>query len=135
VYGADVACGIHATEQDRAVAAAYQRGWSEGFRQGSTSGSSVAQTKIEWLERRVADLEQQLDGAQRYFEIGGDQVVEVGRYAYRWHGRPPLVVGERVVLPGNWVSALKSGPGTFEDVVTKLGATYRGELAYIVKRV
>ncbi|MER6576168.1 hypothetical protein [Nonomuraea sp. NPDC001023] len=38
------------------------------------------------------------------YEINGDQVVEVGEYAYRWHGRPALKVGERVLLPENWVS-------------------------------
>lgn len=134
VYGHDVACGVHATDQDRALTAAYQRGWSEGYHQGSTSGSSLAQTRIEWLERKVHDLEQQVDDTQRYYEIDGDQVVEVGRYAYRWRGSPPLMVGDRVVLPENWVSALRSGPGTFDDVVTKLGATYRGELAHIVRR-
>ncbi len=116
------------------MAAAYQRGWSEGFHSGSKSGASGAQLKIEWLERRVTDLEQKLDDSERYYEFGGDQVVEVGRYAYRWRGSPPLTVGERVVLPSNWVSQLKAGPGAFEGVVTKLGATYRGELSFILRR-
>lgn len=116
------------------MSAAYRRGWSEGFHSGSKSGASGAQGKIEWLERRVNDLEKKLDDSQRYYELGSDQVVEVGRYAYRWRGNPPLAVGERVVLPANWVSQLKTGPGTFEDTVTKLGAIYRGELSFIIRR-
>jgi len=71
---------------------------------------------------------------QRVYEIGGDQVVEVGKYAYRWRGNPPLEVGERVLLPENWLSRVKDGAGTYQGVVTRLGATYRGELSFIVGR-
>jgi hypothetical protein len=57
------------------------------------------------------------------------------RYAYRWRGDSPLAVGERVLLPENWLSRFKDGPGPQQGVVTRLGATYRGELAFIVRRV
>ena len=46
-----------------------------------------------------------------HYEFEGDQVVGVGRYAYRSRGEPPLKVGERVLLPENWVSRVKDGPG------------------------
>ncbi|MFI6782832.1 hypothetical protein [Micromonospora sp. NPDC050276] len=130
----DVACGTHATEQNRAVAEAHRRGNSEGFRQGWEMGSSSAKSTIERLEQRVRELEQRLDDAQRYFDMDGDQVVEVDGYAYRWSGSRPLAVGDRVVLPQNWLSSMRNGPGTFEGVVTKIGATYRGELSRIVRR-
>ncbi|MER6512072.1 MULTISPECIES: hypothetical protein [unclassified Nonomuraea] len=95
---------------------------------------STARQEIERLQRRVAELEQHLDDAQRYYEINGDQVVEVGKYAYRWRGQPPLTVGERVLLPENWVSQMTEGRGTFVGEVTRLGATYRGHLSTIVSR-
>ena len=97
-------------------------------------GASSAKLQIELLERRVKELEQQLDDEARFYEIGGDQVVEVGRYSYRWRGPTPLQVGERVLLPENWLSRMKEGPGPQVGVVTALGSTYRGELSFIVGR-
>lgn len=134
IHGSDVACGTHATGEDRAVAAAHQRGWREGYEQGCKSGASSAQSKTEWLERRVKELEQRLDDATRVHEIAGDQVVEVGGYAYRWRGGGRLEVGDRVLLPENYVSRMKHGPGPTVGVVSALGTTYRGELAFIVGR-
>ncbi|WP_432064644.1 hypothetical protein [Streptomyces sp. C10-9-1] len=134
VSGSDVACGTHATEQDKAVAEAHRRGWSEGYRSGSESSASLSKSRIERLEQRVKDLEEQLDGAHRVYEVGGHQVVEVGRYTYRWRGSRPLAVGDRVLLPENYVSRMKDGPGPTTAVVTKLGTTYRGPLSDIVGR-
>ena len=37
-------------------------------------------------------------------------------YAYEWRGRCPLRVGDRVLVPGNYVV----GPDPFEAVVTAL---------------
>ncbi|MFC9278106.1 hypothetical protein [Streptomyces collinus] len=134
IYGSDVACRTHATDEDRAVAAAHQRGWHEGYEQGCKSGASSAQLKIEWLERRAKELEQRLDDATRVYEIAGDQVVSVGRYAYRWRGSGRLEVGDHVLLPENYVSRMKDGPGLTVGVVSELGTTYRGELSTIVGR-
>jgi hypothetical protein len=80
------------------------------------------------------EQEQRLDDAARFYEVGGDQVVEVGRYSYRWRGTTPLQVGERVLLPENWRSRMKDGPGPQVGVVTALGSTYRGELSVLVGR-
>lgn len=134
IYGSNVACGTHATDQDRAVAEAYGRGRREGYESGSKSGASSAKLTIEWLERRVKELEQQLDDATRIHEVDGDQVVQVGRYAYRWGGAEPLEVGDRVLLPENYVSRMKDGPGPTLGVVTALGTTYRGDLDSVVRR-
>ncbi|PYC77336.1 hypothetical protein C7C46_19025 [Streptomyces tateyamensis] len=116
------------------MAEAHQRGWREGYEQGSKSGAASAKLKIEWLERRVKELEQQLDDATRIYDLDGDQVVQVGRYAYRWRGGEPLEVGDRVRIPENYVSRLKDGPGPTIGVVTALGTTYRGDLSVIIGR-
>lgn len=68
------------------------------------------------------------------YELEGDQVVSVGRYAYRWRGSPPLAVGDRVLLPENWLSRKKDGPGNWIGVITELGTTYPGALAFVVDR-
>lgn len=130
----EVACRTHATEHDQDVAEAYRRGYDEGreFERQLSAGADRA--KIEWLERRIAQLEEQKDKEQRYYEIDGDQVVEVGGYAYRWRGDEPLKVGDEVLLPENWVSRMKAGPGPTRGVVSKLGATHQGSLSFIVGR-
>lgn len=114
---------------------AHQRGWHEGYKQGCESGTSSAKLKIEWLERQVKELEQRLDNATRIHEVDGDQIVEVGGYAYRWRGDEPLQVGDRVLLPENYVSRMKEGRGPFQGVVTGLGTTYRGNLSTIISRI
>ncbi|MEU9608690.1 hypothetical protein [Streptomyces sp. NPDC048057] len=134
ISSSDVACGTHATEQDKAVAEAHQRGWSEGYTAGSESGASFSKSHVEWLERRVKELEEQLDSTRRVYEANGCQVVEVGGYGYRWRGRDPLEVGDRVLLPENYVSRLRNGPGPTVGVVNKLGTTYQGSLSDIVGR-
>ncbi|MEU8890417.1 hypothetical protein [Streptomyces sp. NPDC048442] len=82
----------------------------------------------------MTELEKQLDDAQRVYEVAGDQVVDVGGYAYRWCGSEPLKIGDRVLLPENYLSRLRNGPGPMLGVVRKLGTTYRGPLADIVRR-
>lgn len=73
---------------------------------------------------------------ERIYSTGNDQIVEVdGRYAYRWPGDPELKVGDRVLLPENWASVFKHGPGPFSGTVTALGTTYRGELSQIMRRL
>ncbi len=37
--------------------------------------------------------------------------IRVGRYAYLWEGAEPLVPGDRVLLPENWLSRTIHGPG------------------------
>ncbi|MFE0794361.1 hypothetical protein [Streptomyces mutabilis] len=135
ISGSDVACGTHATEQDKAVAKAHQRGWSEGYKSGSESSASLSRSRIERLEQRIKELEAQLDDSRRVYEIDGHQVVDVGGYAYRWRGSTPLEVGDRVLLPENYVSRMKNGPGPTLGVVSKLGTTYCGPLSDIVRRV
>lgn len=57
-----------------------------------------------------------------------EQFVTVGRYAYRWTGTTRIKVGDRVLLPGNYVR-----PEPFEGVVTELGSDYDGTHADILK--
>ncbi|MGH3326781.1 MAG: hypothetical protein ACRDPT_03110 [Streptomycetales bacterium] len=126
---------MHITQHERELAKAYQRGNNEGLQRGREMGAATAEQNVERLERRVRELEQRLDEAARFYDFDGDQVVEVGGYAYRWRGSMRLAVGDRVLVPENYISRMKHGPGPYEGVVTKLGATYRGELSFIVGRV
>lgn len=47
------------------------------------------------------------------FEVDGDQAVTVDGYGYRWSGTGTLEVGDRVLLPENYVSAQRHGPAPF----------------------
>lgn len=75
-----------------------------------------------------------LEPPRRYYEDGA-QLVEVGRYSYRWTQSPPLMVGDHVVLPENWLSKIKEGPGGTPGTVTALGSTYAGEHSTIVRKL
>ncbi|WP_236241790.1 hypothetical protein [Streptomyces sp. CC228A] len=134
ISGSDVACGTHATEQDKAVAEAHRRGWNEGYKSEARAAQASPSPGSKRLEQRVKELEEQLDDAKRVYEVDGHQVVDVGGYAYRWCGSKPLEVGDRVLLPENYVSRMKNGPGPTLGVVRKLGTTYQGPLSDIVGR-
>lgn len=90
------------------MAEAHRRGWNEGYKSGSESSASYSRSRTERLEQRVKELEEQLDDA--------------------------LEVGDRVLLPENYVSRMKTGPGPTLGVVSKLGTTYRGPMSDIVRR-
>lgn len=64
----------------------------------------------------------------------GRQIVEVGRHAYAWGGDEPLAVGDAVLLPENYVSRARNGPGSFGGEVAALGTDYTGLLSLIVGR-
>ncbi len=51
------------------------------------------------------------------------------RQRYRDRGR-----GDHVLLPENWLSRTKDGPGHWVGVVTELGTTFTGALASVVDR-
>lgn len=134
IYGFDLACGIHVSPHERELVEAYKRGRNDGYKQAFESAQQISSNQVEWLKRRIEELEQLLDEATRVYEVDGDQLVEVGRYAYRWAGQPRLEVGEHVLLPQNWVSVMTDGPRPTRATVTRLGSTYRGEHARIVSR-
>ncbi|MFJ8000834.1 hypothetical protein ACIQ7D_27510 [Streptomyces sp. NPDC096310] len=117
------------------MAEAHRRGWSEGHKSGSESSASFSKSRIERLEQRIIEPEEQLDSTRRVHEVNGCQLVEVGGYGYRWRGSDPLEVGDRVLLPENYVSRLKNGPGPTVGLGNKLGTTtYQGSLSDIVGR-
>ncbi len=135
IYGRDLACKLHTTDHEREVLAAFERGWSEGLRQGRESEASLSSDRVRRLERRIAELETAADEQLRIYEVDGSQAVEVGRYSYRWDGEPQLVVGEKVLLPENWLSVVKDGKGPQVGTVTALGTRYQGQLSRILRRV
>jgi hypothetical protein len=64
-------------------------------------------------------------------EVKAQQVIEVENgMAYRWAGSPPLAVGERVLLPGNW----RTGHEPFASTVTALDSDYKGYVKSIIGR-
>jgi hypothetical protein len=65
-------------------------------------------------------------------------IVQVdGRWAYMWEGPERPAVGDRVLLPANWLSEIKRGPGPFEGVVTEVNyrTDYDGPLSTIIRRL
>lgn len=133
--GVGFACKLHTTPEEQALVDAYQNGYRSGRQEGYESGRQSATMSTEYLERLVVDLKAKLDQAIRRFRVDGLQAVTVGGYAYLWGGQPDLEVGDRVLLPENYVSRLKHGPGPVEGTVTELGTTYDGTLSRILRRI
>lgn len=133
--GVAFACKLHTTPEEQALVDAYQNGHRTGRQEGYESGRQSAAMSTEHLERQIADLKAKLDQATRRFRIDGLQAVTVGGYAYVWNGQPDLEVGDRVLLPENYVSRLKDGPGPVEGTVTELGSTYDGIHSRILRRI
>jgi hypothetical protein len=64
-----------------------------------------------------------------------EQIVRVdGGYAYTWPGEP-LAIGDRVLLPENWLSAVKHGHGPFQGTVTGFGTDYDGVMSAVIKKI
>lgn len=61
--------------------------------------------------------------------------VKVGNYAYLWDGAEPLVPGDLVLLPENWLSPKIHGPGPFEGTVTAVGSDYDGPISRIIAKI
>ena len=71
VYGSGVACGLHTTDHEREVAEAYRRGHADGWERGLKAKGDSEKMRVEWLDRRVRELEQRVDDAERYHQIDG----------------------------------------------------------------
>jgi hypothetical protein len=133
--GVGFACKTHTTVEEQAQVDAYQAGYRAGYDAGIESGRTSSALSTEHLERQIAELKAKLDQATRRYTVDGHQAVTVGRYSYLWTGQPQLKVGDRVLLPENWVSSLKNGPGPYVGTVTELGTTYTdGALSRILRR-
>lgn len=130
IWGAEVSCGVHKHPEDQALIDAYNRGRDEeralglyerGFEAGlADAGRRAAREAAEEAER-----------ANFRTSVGGDQIVTVGRYSYRWGGEP-LRVGDTVELPGNWLTQAR-GVDQPTGVVTGIGSSYTGPLASVVR--
>lgn len=132
--GVGFACKTHTTVEEQAQVDAYQAGYRAGYDTGCESGRSSSAQSTEHLERQIAELKAKLDQATRRYTVEGCQAVTVGGYSYLWAGQPQLEVGDQVLLPENYVSSLKNGPGPYVGTVTELGTTYTGSLSRILRR-
>jgi hypothetical protein len=129
------ACAIHATPEDRA----YAQGWTDGVavgRKGWEDAKEAAKkelrTEIEFQIRR----EKAVEGDERNFRtrVRGKQIVSVDvggsrLFAYIWDGEP-LAVGDRVLLPANWLNRRP-----FEGEVAKIGSSYQGEMTGVLRKL
>lgn len=130
----EVACRQHSTDQERELATARHDAYYQGYRDAQQSSRDFAGFRIEQLRQRIAELEQAAKPPRRMMDGQGRQIVQVGGYAYAWGGAEPLVVGDEVWIPENYVSRVRRGPGTYLDTVTDLGTDYNGPLAEVVRR-
>ncbi|MFD6748139.1 hypothetical protein ACWHA6_36925 [Streptomyces anthocyanicus] len=132
--GPGFACKLHTTDHEKALLDAYQQGQRDGREQAKRWEQQASAARIAELERQIRALKDERDSKTRRFEVDGHQAVTVGGYGYQWKGPGRLEIGDRVLLPENYVSALRHGPGPFPGTVTELGTTYPGALSTIVSR-
>lgn len=121
------ACKLHSTPDELALNEVLVTVERAGYKNGRDSAKGASELELKHLKDKVKKLEQQEDDRDRIFSVGGDQLVEVEGYAYRWSGPKPLVVGDRVRLPANYIS-----PRGWSGLVTKLGSRWKGEHARIL---
>jgi hypothetical protein len=118
--------------------------WREGYLAGAVEACEQAAKDREfWIaegrrqERAEADRQRAEAGREKNFRTvtsSGEQVVVVDGYTYRWGGEP-LKVGDRVLLPANWLSEVKHGKGPFPGTVTAMGSSYDGEMSAIIRKI
>jgi hypothetical protein len=125
-----VACGTHATDADRAVGAAYWKGWREGEASGKESGR-WAVLEEQANERRRQEYEAAERARFRERDKRGQLViVDNGKpLVYRWTGLDDLAIGDLVVVPPNWlIQHSRTCP------VTALGSSYELDIQNILRR-
>ncbi|MGI5430300.1 hypothetical protein [Streptomyces sp. CA-179760] len=130
--GPGFACKLHTTDHDKALVDAYQQGLEAGRLQESKHHAEAAE--VEHVGRQIRILRNEPHAGNRRFEVYGGQAVTVDGYGYRWKGSGTLEVGDRVLLPENYFSAMRHGLGPFPGTVTELGTTYTGTLSTIISR-
>jgi hypothetical protein len=118
--------------------------WREGYFAGAAEAREQAAKDREfWVAegRRQERAEAARQSAEaereknfRTVTSRGEQVVVVDGYTYRWGGEP-LKVGDRVLLPANWLSEVKHGKGPFPGTVTAIGSSYDGEMSAIIRKI
>ena len=59
-------------------------------------------------------------------ELGRTLVIINDRYSYAWEGEGPILVGDRVMLPGE--------DGAWYGEVTDLGSAYQGHMRAITRK-
>lgn len=130
----EVACRRHATDSESKLATVRRRSYYDGYRDGGESARDFGRFQIEQLEKQVWELKEAAAPPLRMVDLRGRQIVQIGRYGYTWDGAEPLVVGDKVWLPENYVSRLQNGPGRWRGEVTALGTRYIGALDAIIGR-
>jgi hypothetical protein len=119
-------CPLHETAED----VAYREGWEAGRKW-------QADSTVRWNEHdreRWIKEGRRLEAAERDFRThtaSRHQIVTCdGGYAYTWAGPDPLAVGDRVMLPANYVNR-----APFEGTVTGIGSSYRGVLSAVLRKL
>jgi len=147
-------CKKHMTEEWNRLWGYAMLAWNHGKMTGlqvareeqgriSDAAQERLKTNVKVLEHKVERLTSERDSARemaaqrsgssagvRKETVMGFQIVEVSGYAYEWTGKEKLRVGDRVKLPGNWVS-----PSGWEGVVGRLGSDYTGKMARVVRKL
>lgn len=130
-----LACRQHATADEDHYGDLIAAAWSDGYAAGSESARELGELRVQHLEQQLAELRAERDAEQRrHHDADGRQLVEVGRYSYTWNGDDPLAVGDDVMLPENYVSAARLGPGPWRGTVSALGSTYVGAMSPVLRR-
>lgn len=122
-------CGQHATEEEIKLGRMLLRAWQGGFRAGGRQNTEHLREQITTLSNEVAILKASSDVR---VEDGGDQLIEVDGFAYRWPGSPRLQLDETVVLPSTPHSRRLGYPKEWPGKVTALGTRYTGTVMFAV---
>lgn len=122
-------CGVHASEDEIKFGRQVLRAWQGGYRVGSRQ-------KTEHLFERITSLSNEIKILKTSSDLrvddGGDQIVEVDGFAFRWSGSPRLALGEMILLAACRHSRRLGYANDWPGKVTALGTRYTGLIQHEV---
>jgi len=123
--------GDSAPEINRILTEHYEIRWRAGFDDGFEAGRASVKLALEHETRVKAREEQERARFHERDDYGQLVVVSRGKdLTYRWCGDGDLSVGNRVLVPGNWLH-----PTPEICTVTAIGSSFEGDIQSVIGRV
>lgn len=123
-------CKVHRTKETELLESLCSRIDKESSDRTTKTMQSYKDSELRNLRDKVTHLELRLKDTKRLRTHTGKQIFQCGNHAYVWAGEGELEVGDKVMVPPNWLFNYST-----EREVTELGTFYEGLLTDVHKKV